>query len=100
MCEIKLEIKDYYVLLNLHKALLEAKFHLEPDNVLVCSSPIIANLCDEIVDLLEKMRGMSDKKRIGEWDNWRMLATQDFFRERAISNAVLDDRWLDRWLNS
>ncbi len=48
--EIKLEIKDYYILLNLHKALLEAKFHLEPDNVLVCSSPIIANLCDEIVE--------------------------------------------------
>lgn len=32
---------------NLHKALLEAKFHMDPDNVNVASSPIIADFCNE-----------------------------------------------------
>ena len=35
---------DYCNLLNLHKALLEAKFHTVPDNKLVPGSPIIANI--------------------------------------------------------
>lgn len=44
---IEIEIKDYYVMPNLHKALLEAKFHMDPDNVNVASSPIIADFCNE-----------------------------------------------------
>lgn len=35
---------DYYGLLNLHKALLEAKFNLNPDNELVSGSPLIADI--------------------------------------------------------
>lgn len=95
MNEIKLEIRDYYVLLNLHKALLEAKFHLNPDNVLVCSSPIIADLSNELVDILAKLDDLKDNKNIGKWDSWRKLGTQPFYKERAVKNAVLNNRWLE-----
>lgn len=95
MNEIKLEISDYYVLLNLHKALLEAKFHLNPDNILVCSSPVIANLCNELVDMLAKMDEKKDEGNIGKWDGWRKLENQSFYKERAVKNAVLNDRWLE-----
>lgn len=103
MDEVKLEISDYYVLLNLHKALLEAKFHENPDNRLVCASPIIANLCNEIVNILAKMDEKKDKK-IG-WDGWRKLENQSFYKDRAIKNAILNDRWLemsneDKWNNA
>ena len=94
MNEIKLEIKDYYVLLNLHKALLEAKFHENPDNILVSSSPIIANLCDEIIEILEKI----DEKRgknSAEWEEWRKLGNQSYYKQRAIKNATLNMRWLE-----
>lgn len=95
MDEIKLEIKDYYVLLNLHKALLEAKFHLNPDNTLVCLSPIIADLSNELVDILAKMDGLKDEKNVGKWDSWRKLETQSFYKERAIKNAVFNNKWLE-----
>ena len=75
MNEIKLEIKDYYILLNLHKALLEAKFHMDPDNIEVCYSPIIADLCNELVDLLIKLDGNKDEKNIAAWEDWRNIET-------------------------
>ena len=95
MDEIKLEIRDYYVLLNLHKALLEAKFHLNPDNTLVCLSPIIADLSNELVDILAKMDELKDERNVGKWDSWRKIETQQFYKERAIKNAVINNRWLD-----
>ena len=78
MDEIKLEIRDNYVLLNLHKALLEAKFHLNPDNTLVCLSPIIADLSNELVDILAKMDEHKDERNAGKWDSWRKLEGQLF----------------------
>lgn len=95
MDKIKLEIEDYYVLLNLHKALLEAKFHENPDNILVSASPIIADLCNELVDILSKKDELKDVKNIGKWDSWRKLETKSFYRERAIKNALLYHRWLE-----
>lgn len=35
---------DYDGVLNLHKALLEAKFHLDSDNELVSGSPFVADV--------------------------------------------------------
>lgn len=96
MNEIKLEIKDYYILLNLHKALLEAKFHMDPDNIEVCYSPIIADLCNELVDLLIKLDGIKDEKNIAAWEDWRNIATKSFFRERAVKNAALYKGWLEK----
>ena len=93
MDEIKLEIRDYYVLLNLHKALLEAKFHMNPDNTLVCLSPIIADISNELVDILSKMDEFKDERKAGKWNNWRKLEAHPFYRERAIRNAIFNNRW-------
>lgn len=93
MDEIKIEIKDYYVILNLHKALLEAKFHLNPDNINVSFSPIVADFCNQLVDVLTIIDEEKDKKNVGKWDNWRMLKNQSFYRDRALKNAISDNRW-------
>ena len=93
MKEIKLEIRDYYVLLGLHKALLEAKFHLNPDNPEVCLSPIVADLFNEVVDILAKMDELKDERNVGRWDSWRKLEGKSFFRERAIKNATFNNKW-------
>jgi len=85
----KFEITDYYDLLNLHKALLEAKFHENPDNKLVSGSPIIARFCNEIVDLLSSQKS--------EWQGWRVIKTQKLFMERAIINAVSYYASSDEW---
>lgn len=89
----KIEIKDYFLILNLHKALLEAKFHINPDNIEVAFSPVIANLCNELVDALTKIDEEKDNKNIGRWQNWRKLENKQFYRERAMKNAMLCDEW-------
>ena len=94
MKETKIEIEDYYVILNLHKALLEAKFHTNPDNINVCFSPIIADFCNELVDTLAIIDEERDNKNVGKWDDWRMLKNQSFYRDRALKNAILYDRWI------
>ena len=93
MKEIKIEIRDYYVILNLHRALLEAKFHINPDNINVSFSPIVADFCNELVDALTLIDEEKDKKNVGKWDNWRMLKNQSFYRDRALKNAISDNRW-------
>lgn len=51
MQEFNLKL-DYYGVLNLHKALLEAKFNLNPDNELVSGSPLAAEMYIQIREFL------------------------------------------------
>lgn len=78
---------DYFGLLNLHKALLEAKFHTTPDNELVSGSPIIANLYIQVRDLLME----SDKG--SQWKNWFQLSNRPDRRNQAIILMRKSKRW-------
>ena len=71
MDNIVFKIKDYNELLSLHKALIEAKFHINPDNEIVPSSPIVAKLCNDTVDLLSKENT--------SWNEWRSKQNDGFF---------------------
>lgn len=66
---------------------------MDPDNIEVCYSPIIADLCNELVDLLIKLDGNKDEKNIAAWEDWRNIETKSFFRER---NAALYKGWLEK----
>ena len=61
---------DYYSLLNLHKALLEAKFNTMPDNKLISGSPLIASTYIQIRNLL------IEGKKGGEWKVWFQLSNR------------------------
>ena len=78
---------DYYGLLNLHKALLEAKFHTMPDNELVAGSPLVADLYIQVRDLLIE----SDKG--GEWKDWFQLSNRPDRKEQAIILMRRDRIW-------
>ena len=69
---------DYYSLLNLHKALLEAKFHTMPDKESVAGSPLVAELYIQVCDLLIE----SDKG--SEWKDWFQLSNRPDRKEQAI----------------
>ena len=93
MMRISFKIHTYDELLNLHKALLEAKFHQNPDNKYVAGSPIIANICNDILQQLclydQSAKGYED------WTEWRRLAHQDFYKERMIANILDFGGWGD-----
>ena len=89
--EIRFELTEYYDLLNLHKALLEAKFHKDPDNKYVAGSPIIANICNTLIEKLANY----DKSTKGfeGWTEWRNIEHQDFYRKRIIDNILNYGNW-------
>lgn len=78
---------DYYGLLNLHKAVLEAKFHEVPENPLISGSPLIAKLYVQIRDLLME----SDKG--SEWREWFQLRNRPDRRNQAIRLMQKCERW-------
>lgn len=88
----KFELSNYYDLLNLHKALMEAKFHDNPDNKYIAGSPIIAKIINEIVDILAEIDPHANKS---DWESWRklenhMISEHKFKYEKSIWDKILD----------
>lgn len=86
MDEFNLKL-DYYGVLNLHKALLEAKFHIDPDNELVSGSPLIAEIYVQVREFLIK----SDESE--QWNAWFQLKNRPDYKERAIIRMKKCKRW-------
>lgn len=78
---------DYYGLLNLHKALLEAKFHVMPENKLVSGSPLVANIYNQIRDLLIESDD-GDK-----WKEWFQLSNRQDRKNQAIILMKNCENW-------
>ncbi|MDE7422749.1 MAG: hypothetical protein K2N51_03520, partial [Lachnospiraceae bacterium] len=84
-------VNDYYELVALQKALLEAKFNLTPNNENISGSPIIAKMLNEIYALLEE----KEKEREGKerWSEWRKIANQMYYLERAIERIIKQEKF-------
>ena len=82
----KFEQFDYYDLLNLHKALMEAKFHDNPDNEDIAGSPIIAKIMNEIVDVLSDIDPHANN---GDIQRWRKLANHINFEKGIYSKTLV-----------
>ena len=78
---------DYYEVLNLHKALLEAKFNMYPDNELVSGSPLVADVYIQVRELLIQ----SDEAE--SWGEWFQLRNRPDFKERAFMRMKKNKRW-------
>jgi len=78
---------DYYGLLNLHKALLEAKFHPNPDNELVSGSPLVADVYRQVREQLLK------SGKSAEWREWFQLKNRPDYRTRAVLRMKKNKRW-------
>lgn len=70
---------DYFGLLNLHKALLEAKFHTTPDNECVAGSPLIANIYIQVRDLL------IESEQGSQWKDWFQLRNRPDRKHQAVT---------------
>lgn len=83
-------LDDYYELLNLNKALLEAKFNEFPNDEYITGSPIIAQICNEVVQLL------SEKKAKDSWNEWRKWENHTKLETRVIASICYVRK---DWLN-
>ena len=78
---------DYYGALNLHKALLEAKFHINPDNEMVSGSPFVAEVYIQVREWLIQY------DESGQWKEWFQLKNRPDYKERAIMRIRKHTQW-------
>lgn len=99
MIKNEVVISDYYELLALHKALIEAKFHTEPENLLISGSPYIADICNKVVQALIEIETQKDASKQNRWMEWLNIKNQKTFWNRAIKYAQEFNLW-DRMNNN
>lgn len=87
-------ITDYYELLALHRIVLEAKFHNDPDDRDIADSPIAAALANRIVEALQNAEALRGKpERVSEWERWRKVDFKGRFLENTVSYLRRHDKW-------
>ena len=91
MDKILFEINDYYELLNLHKALLEARFHEGLDNKYLAGSPIVAKIHNRVISNLISME--VNRKGSESWSEWIKISNRKDYLERAVENIIKFETW-------
>jgi len=85
---------DYYELLALHRALLEAKFCDEPNDNDVSGSPIVASLHRQLVEAL--VEAESERKGVearSAWTKWLALSSGRREWKVALGRARSEPQW-------
>lgn len=92
----EIPIKDKNELLALHKVLMAAKFHPEPNLPECQGNPLVASIADRVCEtLIEIERSAGNKKAVAEWERWR---TADM--ERLESKLLLKRISASNWWSS
>ena len=91
MDNLTFEINDYYELLNLHKALLEARFHEGLNNKYLAGSPIVADIHNRIIKSLITME--INRRGKEEWTEWLKINNRKDYLDRAIENIIRFEAW-------
>lgn len=78
---------DYFSLLSLHRALLEAKFHPAPEDESVSGSPLVANISIQVRDLLIASEQGS------QWRDWFQLSNRPDRKKQAVLLMKHCKRW-------
>lgn len=100
---MSLIINDYYELLALHKALIEAKFSIDPNNRDISGSPIIAKLFNRVIEELIVAEEEKFKKNTRfKWERWldikkHMPNKKGYIQARFAQ--LLEDGYSDEQIN-
>lgn len=86
-------ISEYGEILALHKTLMEAKFHPDPQNTYIAASPHVANICNRVIEVLIEIESKNDPGKRDNWNKWLDLKNQKWIWERAIEYANDSSEW-------
>ena len=81
-------------LLALHKTIMEAKFHQDPDNADVLGSPLLARIANDVVDALiltEQQAGRAAKA--ASWQAFRQLSSRQWVADRVYKQVLQNANW-------
>ena len=92
MTEIR--IADYHELLSLHKALMEAKFHANPENAYIAGSPHISRIARDVASaIVDSLRLSGDDDKADHWEDWLKLANQRWIIDRVVAHMRENEGW-------
>jgi hypothetical protein len=83
-------VSDYYELLALHRALLEAQFCDEPNDLDVSASPIITKLHRNLLETLMNVEGSPQAE---EWKDWLKIDPDRREWQVALKRAKNERQW-------
>lgn len=93
----KVELNNYYELLAVHRALLEAKFTLYPNDSDVTGSQFVADVANRVLDAIisiDEQKGAY--KKVDQWEKWRLIDPSRREWQIALSRARSSgQQWLE-----
>ncbi len=68
-------IDNYYELMALHRVIMEAKFSIDPNDLEIQLSPMVAKIADQVVEVLIEMEVIKEgeSSRL-KWQEWREIS--------------------------
>ena len=98
---MKLEIKNKYELLALHKIFLEAKYNGSPEDYTIQSSPLVRDIYERVFELLLEDEKANPPRTISKnpetWNDWRQLGKHSHRIEHLKARLALIDS--STWCN-
>jgi hypothetical protein len=86
---VTLTISDRMELYALHRALMEAKFHAEPDASEVQASPYVASVAHRVLDaLIQAEEASGDTRAAAGWRDWRRGEQHDWLRRFVLARLA------------
>lgn len=69
-------INNYYELMALHRVIMEAKFSIDPNDLEIQRSPMVANIANQVVEALIEMEVSKEgESSRSKWQEWRRFST-------------------------
>lgn len=87
-----LKFDEYYRLLALHRALMEAKFCEVPSDLPVSGSPFVAEIAHKVVEALLEWKKAEGGE--GSWDEWRRIDASRPEWRIAVLRAAQGESWV------
>lgn len=84
-----LTLTDRMELYALHRALMEAKFHAEPDASEVQASPYVASVAHRVLDaLIQAEEDEANARAAAGWRDWRRGEQHDWLRRFVLARLA------------
>ncbi len=88
-------ISGYGELLSLHKTIMEAKFHPNPENRDVLGSPHVAGIANAVMHaIIDHEVSAGRAKKAQGWRDWRQLKNQSWVGDRIIEQVQRNPNWM------
>jgi hypothetical protein len=87
-------VSDYYELLALHRAIMEAKFCDGPNDFDVSASPLVANMSRRVVAaLVDQDREKKGDEAEEQWSIWLRIDPARREWQVSVNRAIAERRW-------